>query len=141
MLGANGGCTQKIENNKIMFDASVHRETLKTLLNAIKEQIIYGNGIYANPNCKVILLSYLAQWTSGYGYHPYGSGELDDGTQTARELMACYKENVKIAELDEYNSFVSAILIAPFVDSENSFAYINKQVNKRMSATYHALIE
>jgi len=55
--------------------------------------------------------------------------------------MACYEENVKIAAMDEYSSFCSTSMIAPFVDSENSFAYINKQINKRMSETYKALIE
>ena len=55
--------------------------------------------------------------------------------------MACYDECVKIAQMDEYKSFCSASMIAPFVDSENSFAYIEKQVNKRISETYHALIE
>lgn len=141
MLGANGGCTTSIVNGKITYDPSVHTNTLKILLDKIKEQIINGEGTYANPNCKVVLLSYLAQYTTGHGYHPYGSNEWSDGTATARNLMACYKENVKIATLDEYKSFVSTYLIAPFVDSENSFAYINKQVNKRMSETHKELIE
>ena len=141
LLGANGGTEKSIVNGKIFIDPSDYSRTIKNFLNKIKEQIIEGNGTYANPNCKVILLSYPSQWISGYGYHPNGSGQWTDGTVTARGMMACYYENVKIAAMDDYKSFCSTYMVAPFVDSENSFAYINKQINKRVSETYKALIE
>jgi len=114
---------------------------MKSLLNKIKEQIIEGEGTYANPNCKVILLSYWMPWVNGWGYHPYGSDEFKDGPTEAYSFIEMFYTGKEISEMDEYKSFVTTSICAPFIDSENAYVYMMKNVNKRMNVTEKIALE
>lgn len=141
LLGANGGCTSSIVNGKVRFNSSPYRNSVKLLLNKIKEQIKNGTGSLANPNIKVVLLNYASPYINGYGYHPYGSGELENGNFIAKCFLECWKVNEELINESDYNGWVFSALCATQVDSENGFVYMNKPLNNYTSDTEKVSLE
>ncbi len=142
LLGANNTSAVTIEKGKIVRTRTGYTSSLKTLLDTIKSQLIDDSArAYHNPNLKVILLSYAFPFTDGYGYHPNGSGEYTDGLWSAQGYLDLWRQNQAIAADSSYCSFVSSVLIAPQVDSENAYAWINKPKNNYTSDTEVQRIE
>ena len=136
LLGANNTTAISIAGGKVVRTRPDYAPTLRTLLDTIKFQLMEDSTKpYYNPNLKVILLSYAFPFTDGYGYHPNGSGEYTDGTWSAQGYLELWKQNETIASDDDYCSFVSNLLIAPQVDSENAYAWIEKPKNNYTTET------
>ena len=141
LLGANGGCTSSIINGKVVINASPYRNSIKLLLNKIKEQIKEGTGSMANPNVKVVLLNYASPYINGYGYHPYGSGELENGNFMAKCFLEYWKVNEDIVKESNYSDWVYSALCATQVDSENGYVYMNKPINNYAAETEKVSLE
>lgn len=141
LLGANGGTTSSIIDGKVYINASPYRDSIKILLNKIKEQIKNGTGLMANPNIKVVLLNYASPYINGHGYHPYGSGELQSGNFVAKSFLECWKVNEELINESDYNGWVFSALCATQVDSENGFVYMNKPLNNYTSDTEKVSLE
>lgn len=141
LLGANGGTTSSIIDGKVHINASPYRDSIKLLLNKIKEQIKNGTGSMANPDIKVVLLNYASPYINGHGYHPYGSGELQSGNFVAKSFLECWKVNEELINESDYNGWVFSALCATQVDSENGFVYMNKPLNNYTSDTEKVSLE
>ena len=135
-LGANTTKTLTVSGRKLILSATEHKTQIISMLNAINTQLRTDSSkAYYNPNLKVVLLNYVFSWIDGYGYHPYGSGRYNDNCWTSQGYIACFNANNEIAAMDEYKNWVDSILIAPQVDSEYAYCYINKQKNVYMADT------
>lgn len=136
LLGANTTKTVTRHVDKLIMEANEHRTQIINLLNTINTQLRTDSSKpYYNPNLKVVLLNYVFSWTDGHGYHPYGSGIYDDGCYVTQAYIACHRANKEIAEMDDYKDWVDCVLMAPQIDSEYAYLYINKQKNVYMSET------
>jgi hypothetical protein len=135
-LGANTTKTLTMSGRKLNLSAAEHKTQIISMLNAINTQLRTDSSkAYYNPNLKVVLLNYVFSWIDGYGYHPYGSGRYNDNCWTSQGYIACFNANNEIAAMDEYKNWVDSVLIAPQVDSEYAYCYINKQKNVYMADT------
>jgi hypothetical protein len=106
------------------------------MLNGINNQLRTNeNADFYNPNLKVVLLNYWAPYIEGRGFHPYGSTRYVDNCYTAKLFMEYYKTNCRVAALDDYADWVDSVMLAPAIDSENGFVYMNKQKNVYMADT------
>ena len=132
MLGAN------VTNDYIAYKDRIY--TLKTqydvqmtnLINTIKTQLIDDSSkTYYNPNLKIVLLNYAFPYLDGRGYHPYGSNEYGDNIGSLQGYLICYNINKKLK--NSYSGIVDNILISPQVDSENAYAYFEKEKNNYMT--------
>ena len=141
LLGANGGATTSVISGKLVIDASSYKQDMIAILNKIKEQLITGNGTYANPNLKVILLSYVICNPTGGAYHVLGQGEYGNGMRQALIYYQFHLVNEELAAMAEYSSFVKSEYVSFQIDSENAYAYINKQVNRYLSNTEKEYVE
>ena len=141
LLGANKGYTSSIVEGKVIINASPYRNSVKLLLNKIKEQIKNGTGSLANPNIKVVLLNYASPYINGYGYHPYGSGELENGNFLAKCFLEFWKVNEELINESDYSGWVFSTLCCTQVDSENGFVYINKPINNYITETEKISLE
>lgn len=136
LLGANTTKTVTRYGDKLILEANEHKTQMINLLDTINTQLRTDSSKpYYNPNLKVVLLNYVFSWTDGYGYHPYGSGRYSDNCYVTQGYIACHKANKEIAEMDAYKNWVDCVLMAPQIDSEYAYLYINKQKNVYMSET------
>lgn len=141
LLGANNDINQKATVNGWTYDTSSYKAQMIRLLDFIKTDILTEGKKYYNPNFKLILLNYAFPWLYGNSYHPYGVKIHGDGTKNARKFYQIHLANKELANMEKYRSFVSAVLIAPFIDSENCYAAIEKPINKRMTTKELILVE
>ena len=141
LLGANDGVTVSMVGGKLVLDASTYKTGMVALLDKIKSQIINGSGTYANPNLKVILLSYVLSNPTGGAYHILGQGEYDNGMKQALAYYQYHLVNEELAAMSDYSGFVESVFVSPQIDSENAYAYINKKVNAYLSETERQYVE
>lgn len=141
LLGANNGVVTSVIGGKLVLDATAYKNEMISLLDKIKSQIIEGSGTYANPNLKVILLSYCISNPTGGAYHILGQGEYGNGMKAALAYYQYYLVNNELAAMSDYSDFVESVFVSHEVDSENAYAFINKQVNTYLSDTEKEYIE
>ena len=130
-----------VKNGVLTQDKSAYKMSIKKLLAKIKEQIKDGQGAMANPNVKVVLLNYGFPYTSGFGYHPYGSGEFENGTLVAKYFYECYKINNEIVAENDYKEWVFSNLCGTQIESENGFVYMDKPLNNYIPDTEKVSLE
>lgn len=141
LLGANDGVTKSVVGGKLVLDATTYKNGMISLLDKIKSQIIEGSGTYANPNLKVVLLSYAICNPTGGAYHILGQGEFGNGMVMALAYYQYYLVNNELSAMPDYADFVESVFVSHEVDSENAYAYIDKQVNAYMADTEKEYIE
>jgi len=141
LLGANDGVTKSVVGGKLVLDATTYKNGMISLLDKIKSQIIEGSGTYANPNLKVVLLSYVISNPTGGAYHILGQGEFGNGMVMALTYYQYYLVNNELSAMPDYADFVESVFVSHEVDSENAYAYIDKQVNAYMADTEKEYIE
>ena len=141
LLGANNNINQIATGNGWTYNTSTYKSQMIRLLDFIKTDILTVGKTYYNPNFKLVLINYAFPWLYGNSYHPYGISIDGDGTKNARKYYQIHLANKELANMDEYRSFVSAALIAPFIDSENCYAAIEKSINKRMTTKELIIVE
>lgn len=141
LLGANDAIVSAVQNGVLTQDKSAYKMSVKKLLAKIKEQIKDGQGAMTNPNVKVVLLNYGFPYINGFGYHPYGSGEFENGTLVAKSFYECYKINNEIIAEADYKDWVFSTMCGTQVDSENGFVYMNKPLNNYLDETEKVSLE
>jgi len=132
MLGANNTNDYITYKDRVYVLKNQYDSQMVELINTIKTQLIDDSSkTYYNPNLKIVLLNYAFPYLDGRGYHPYGSNEYGDNIGSLQGYLICYNINKKLK--NSYSGIVDNILISPQVDSENAYAYFEKEKNNYMT--------
>jgi hypothetical protein len=133
-LGINNTIDANVVNGKLVLSNQAHKSGLISLLSKIREQIVEGSGTYANPNLKVVLLSYAFTDTDAYDYSH--NTLYSDGNIMAMKYVSCAKANAEVAAMDEFSGFVTAKILSAQIDSENAYPKVSNIKSNPYMDTY-----